>query len=356
MGGLGGFITIIEGDCIESMRAMKDRGERVQLCVTSPPYFGLRDYGADGQIGLEQTPAEYVAKMVSVFSAVRDVLDDDGTLWLNLGDSYAGSGKGAWNASDERKSSVKETYRPAFRPGSGRADGEVDARGQRNRNGLGPVSGIAAKNLMLIPSRVAMALQDDGWILRAACPWLKRNGMPDSTRDRPTQTIEWMFLFAKSPNYFYDGDAVKIAAKTGANGSRLDTGKTGAHQLGRSSNEPRVESTTRLRRSSDSFFESWQGMLQSDDGDPLAFVVNTKPYREAHFATFPPKLIEPCVLSGSRAGDTILDPFAGSGTTGEVAKNLGRNAVLLELNHEYAELARKRCGVASPTVGELDFP
>ena len=328
------------------MRAMKARGERVDMCVTSPPYFGLRDYGADGQIGLEATPGEYVSKLVDVFAALRDILADDGTLWLNLGDSYAGSGKGAWSAPDERKVNVEEVYRPT---GNTAREAAVTKLSGEDRK-----FGFKNKDLMMIPARVAMALQDDGWYLRSACPWLKRNAMPCSTRDRPTTSIETIFLLSKSPKYFYDNEAVKVLARTGANGSRFDTGKTAEHQLNRASTESRKEDGKRARRSSDWFFESWQGMLQDEDGDPLAFVVNTKPYREAHFATFPPKLIAPCIAAGCRKGGTVIDPFGGSGTTGEVATALGVNAVLCELNQEYVGLAAARNGLPTPILDLSD--
>lgn len=388
-------IKILTGDCRQTLAALPEKS--VQCCVTSPPYFGLRDYNVEGQIGLEPKPEEYVREMVLVFRSVRRVLKDDGVLWLNLGDSYAGSGKGA----------VKEVYRPSFRPGSGRADGEVDERGQRNRNGVGPVEGFKQKDLMLIPWRVAMALQSDGWYLRAACPWIKRNGMPDSTQDRPTQCVETIFMLTKSKRCFYDAEAVKITAKTGANGSRFDRGKTAAPHEGTISTKERAEDGKRLRRTSDWFFESWQGLLLDHDDEPSAFVVNLKGYKEAHFATFPPKLVEPCILSStSEHGEcpdcgmafvrvvektpmvidrserthemgrtrssgtmvepakscttgwraqcqcgknpipqTVLDPFGGSGTTGFVAAQFNRNAILCELNAEYVALAEKRCGL-----------
>jgi len=325
---------VIFGDCRDTMRDLKAQGVRVQCCVTSPPYFGLRDYGADGQIGLESTPNQYIAKLVEVFSALREILADDGTLWLNLGDSYAGSGKGAWSAPDERKVNVKEVYRPT---GNTAREAEVTKLAGEDRK-----FGFKNKDLMMIPARVAMALQADGWYLRSACPWLKRNAMPDSTRDRPTTSIETIFLLSKSPKYYYDNEAVKVLARTGANGSRFDIGKTAEHQLNRASTEPRKEDGKRARRASDWFFESWQGMLQDDEGDPLAFVVNTKPYREAHFATFPPKLIAPCIVAGCLTGGVVIDPFGGSGTTGEVATSLGRSAILCELNPDYVNLASAR--------------
>lgn len=321
---------ILIGDCRTVLAALPEKS--VQCCVTSPPYFGLRDYKVAGQIGLEPTPDEYVREMVTVFAAVRRVLKDDGVLWLNLGDSYSGA-----NA-------------VGFRPGSGRADGQVDARGQRNRNGVGGVDGLKQKNLLMIPARVAMALQADGWYLRAACPWIKRNGMPDSTQDRPTQCIETVFMLTKSKRCYYDAEAVKVPAKE-VSVRRLaqpnylnQIGSDRANAGGKTNgNLKAVGGSTRLRRTSDWFFESWQGLMLDSDDEPSAFVVNLKGYKEAHFATFPPKLVEPCVLSCSREGDTVIDPFFGAGTTGLVSLQLKRRCIGVELNPDYALMAQARC-------------
>lgn len=326
------------------MHALPDKS--IQACITSPPYFGLRSYGAgEKEIGREQTPAEYIAKMVAVFSEVKRLLTDDGTLWLNLGDSYAGSGRRAWNASDERKVNVKEVYRPSNGCAFGSKEGHSG-----HTHGVKPPEGYKSKDMFLIPARVAIALQSDGWYLRAACPWVKRNGMPDSTKDRPTQCVETIFMFTKTDRCYYDYEAVRLQAKTGANGSRFDTGKTVAPHEGTVSTKPRAEDGKRARRTNDNFFESWQGLWPDENGEPLAFVVNTKGFKGAHFATFPPKLIEPCVLASTRAGDTILDTFGGSGTTGLVAQQHGRSAILLELNPEYAAMACQRCGVCEEEI------
>lgn len=298
-------VTIHLGDCRDSLRAMKERGERAQMCVTSPPYFGLRDYGVDGQIGLEQTPDEYIAAMVEVFRCVRDVLADDGTLWLNIGDSYAGGSK----AGEKR-------------PGSGRADGVVDDRGQRNRNGVGLVDGCKPKDLIGVPWLLAFALRADGWYLRQDIIWHKPNPMPESVRDRCTKAHEYVFLLSKSERYFFDSEAMREDAIKGACGSSFNTGKTAEHQLGRSSSAERVEDGKRNRRS--------------------VWSVATRPYKGAHFATFPPALIEPCILAGSLHGDTVLDPFGGSGTTAGVALAHGRRSVLCELNPEYTALTDER--------------
>ena len=280
----------------------------VQMCVTSPPYYGLRDYGHPGQLGLEQTPEKYIAAMVEVFRCVRDVLRDDGTLWLNIGDSYAGGSK----AGEKR-------------PGSGRADGVVDDRGQRNRNGCGLVEGCKPKDLIGIPWMLAFALRADGWFLRQDIIWHKPNPMPESVRDRCTKAHEYIFLLSKSERYFFDSEAMREEAVKGAAGSSFNTGKTATHQLGRSSDAERVEDGKRNRRS--------------------VWTVATRPYKGSHFATFPPALIEPCILAGSRPGDIVLDPFMGSGTTAQVALQHGRRALGCELNPAYIDLIHQRLAV-----------
>lgn len=291
------------GDCVESLRKMPS--ESVHCCVTSPPYFGLRDYGVDGQIGLEATPDEFVHAMVTVFREVRRVLRDDGTLWLNIGDSYARTG------GTDRKVSASATV--------GSTRNTLKQMGDRKQRAP---DGLPEKNLIGIPWKVAFALQSDGWILRQDIIWHKPNPMPESVRDRCTKAHEYVFLMSKSPKYFFDGEAMREDAVKGAAGSTFNSGKTAAHQLGRSSEKARVEDGKRNRRS--------------------VWSVSTKPFKGAHFATFPPDLIEPCVLAGCPVGGIVLDPFGGSGTTAGVAIKHGRNAVLYELNPEYVELVSSR--------------
>lgn len=322
-------VQILTGDCRATLLTLPEKS--VQCCVTSPPYFGLRNYNVEGQIGLEPTPDEYVREMVAVFSVVKRVLKDDGVLWLNLGDSYANDSK--WGGSSGGKH-VKELH---GNTGVGRSK---------------KTTGIPAKNLIGIPWMVAFALRADGWTLRAACPWIKRNGMPDSTQDRPTQCIETVFMLTKSKTCYYDAESVKVKAKysgiAGMDGSGFKDPQTFSGKnadtplVGPRKAVPGISSGKRLRRSSDWFFESWQGLLLDSEDEPMAFVVNTKGYKGAHFATFPTALIEPCVFSTSRPGDTILDPFGGSGTTAEVATKHGRKAILCELNPEYVNLANQR--------------
>jgi DNA modification methylase len=297
------------GDCRDIMRGWAKEGIRAQTCVTSPPYFGLRDYGHDGQIGLEQTPDAYIAAMVEVFQCVRDVLTDDGTLWLNIGDSYAGAGY----------SNHKGTG------GTQREDGGK----QRHLSG----TGCKNKDLIGIPWMLAFALQADGWYLRQDIIWHKPNPMPESVRDRCTKAHEYIFLLSKSPKYYFDADAIREpcsedmqrrAAKghtRGANG-KLDLSRQDASTLRGAHAKAIDASRGRNRRS--------------------VWTVTTKPYKGAHFATFPPALIEPCVMAGSRSGDVVLDPFMGSGTTAMVARKLGRKYIGCELNESYGELQDER--------------
>ena len=314
---------IIEGDCIEGMRRLE--GQSVNCVVTSPPYFGLRDYGHDEQIGLEASPDAFVAKLVDVFREVRRVLRDDGTVWLNLGDSYAGS----WgNAGGHNRGNGTQRE---ITVGS-----VVKDQAERNGDFVPPAAngyaelGIKKKDLIGIPWRVAFALQADGWYLRQDIIWHKPNPMPESVRDRCTKAHEYIFLLSKSQKYYYDHDAIKEPAVGGTskgNGSRLAeqaikrtgniiSGGTAKSTLGTSADE------ARNRRS--------------------VWTVTTKPYKGAHFATFPPDLIRPCILAGCPKDGTVLDPFGGSGTTALVALEEGRKAVLCELNTDYIALAHKR--------------
>lgn len=269
----------------------------------------------DGQIGLEETPEAFVARLVEVFREVRRVLRDDGTLWLNLGDSYAAQRGG--------------THQPAETLAGGR--GGKTSTGERvNRDrhdGYNPTRnasaiGLKHKDLIGIPWRVAFALQADGWYLRQDIIWHKPNPMPESVTDRCTKSHEYLFLLSKSARYYFDAASMKEDAVKGAAGSSFNKGKTAKHQLGRSSAADRAETGKRNRRS--------------------VWTVTTKPFKGAHFATFPPDLIEPCVLAGSPPGGTVLDPFGGSGTTAGVALKHGRDAVLCELNPDYATMMPAR--------------
>jgi DNA modification methylase len=309
MAGEGEMNFVEFGDCREIMRDWVKEGIKAQMCVTSPPYFGLRDYGHPGQIGLEQTPEEYIAAMVEVFRCVRDVLADDGTLWLNLGDSYGAVGGNTYAGFNERWN------------GTGGAGNKQDAAlvGVTDRK---IATGLKPKNLLGIPWRVALALQADGWILRQDIIWHKPNPMPESVRDRCTKAHEYIFLMSKSERYYFDSEAMKEVAVRGHAGSDFRKGKTAIHQENRISQAERVDDGKRNRRS--------------------VWTVATRPYKGAHFATFPPALIEPCVLAGSRPGDIVLDPFMGSGTTAAVAKQHGRQYIGCELNEDYWPLQEER--------------
>jgi site-specific DNA-methyltransferase (cytosine-N4-specific) len=267
---------ILVGDCIQLLRSFPDA--HFQSCVTSPPYWGLRDYGVAGQIGAEPKLPDYIAALVNVFREVRRVLAKDGTVWLNLGDSYTSGGR-TWRQTDKKNPARAMTYR-ADTP-----------------------EGLKPKDLIGVPWKVAFALQADGWYLRSDIIWHKPNAHPESVKDRPSRVHEYVFLLTQSEDYFYDHDAVKETATGGGKRSRRSV---------------------------------WS--------------VNTEPFPDAHFATFPPALVAPCIKAGTRPNSKVLDPFFGSGTVGEVSFELGRQFVGIELKREYAEIARRRvmnrCGVA----------
>jgi DNA modification methylase len=333
------------GDCRETMRRWAAQGIKAQMCVTSPPYFGLRSYLPDEhadkplEIGLEQTPEQFIAGLVDVFRAVRDVLADDGTLWVNIGDSYARTG------GTDRK--VSETAQV------GSTRNTLEQMSDRTSNAA--ALGLKSKDLIGIPWMLAFALRADGWYLRQDIIWHKPNPMPESVRDRCTKAHEYVFLLSKSERYFFDSEAMREPAVKGAAGSEFHTGKTAAHQLGRASTKPRKQN-----RTNDSFVPgaTAHGGLhrEGSEREPESrnrrsvWTVATRPYKGAHFATFPPALIEPCILAGSRPGDVVLDCFMGSGTTAAVALQHGRQYLGCELNPEYKPLQDRRIADA---VGPL---
>jgi DNA modification methylase len=281
--------------------------ESVQCCVTSPPYWGLRDYGVSGQLGLEKTPEEYVAKMVAVFREVKRVLRNDGTLWLNLGDSYSGGGRG-------------------FGYG-GKQDTNKGCDGMPKSI---IADGLKSKDLVGIPWRVAFALQADGWYLRQDIIWSKPNPMPESVTDRCTKSHEYIFLLTKSARYYYDNEAIKEEA---AFDGRQDTIMKGSEKYA-----AEIVPNTSPQSVAVRGHERWPS--KDENGLQLrnkrsVWTVATQPYKEAHFATFPQEIPRTCILAGSKEGDTILDPFCGSGTTGEVALKLNRNFIGIELNEKY---------------------
>jgi DNA modification methylase len=296
------------GDCRETMRKWAAEGVKVQTCVTSPPYFGLRDYGHEGQIGLEQTPEQYIEAMVEVFRCVKDVLADDGTLWLNIGDSYNGSGG---------------NHKPHHNNDSG-FQGKIGADSYQGRGNK--IEGLKPKDLIGIPWMLAFALRADGWYLRQDIIWHKPNPMPESVRDRCTKAHEYIFLLSKSERYFYDVEAIK----------EPETMKPQRRLTPRKSNpDAKVHGMPIYRQAEGS---TGGGMRNRRS----VWTVNTKPYKGAHFATFPTALIEPCILAGSRPNDIVLDPFMGSGTTAAVAMQHGRQYLGCELNPEYGALQEQR--------------
>jgi len=333
-------VRILIGDCRERLRELPDQS--VHCCVTSPPYFGLRDYGVDGQMGLEATPAEFVEGMVALFREVRRVLRDDGTLWLNLGDSYAGS----WGARGRGEDT--NASRPDLEAKHGIA--------APARNGF---PGIKPKDLIGIPWRVAFALQADGWYLRQDIIWHKPNPMPESVKDRCTKAHEYLFLLSKSASYHFDAAAIRNPPSEALlqqirdgyeGGDTKDYASGGAQSA--SGTKARIIANARAKlrghdREHEGFRDKWDAMSREEQmalgsNKRSVWEVATQPFSEAHFATYPPALIEPCIKAGCPAGGVVLDPFGGAGTTGLVADRLQRDAILIELNPEYAEIARKR--------------
>jgi DNA modification methylase len=321
-------MNIIEfGDCRETMRKWAKEGVKAQTCVTSPPYYGLRDYGRDGQIGLEETPEQYIQAMVEVFRCVWDVLADDGTLWLNIGDSYA---SGGGKAQPHRNNSG----------GFGGSDGErtqgyAKAGGGFNRPAT--VGGqVKTKDLIGIPWMLAFALRADGWYLRQDIIWHKPNPMPESVQDRCTKAHEYIFLLSKSQKYHFDHEAIRekgeMTAEDSAGSVQRDTRET--HGVG--------GGNSGINKAKQKLAEELATLGYSTRNKRSVWTVPTKPFKGAHFATFPQELIEPCILAGAPVGGIVLDPFMGSGTTAQVAQNLGRQYIGCELNTDYKPLQDKR--------------
>lgn len=321
---------IILGDALDALRAMPS--DYAHACVTSPPYYGLRDYGVDGQIGLESTPQAFVARLVEVFREVRRVLRPDGTLWLNLGDTYAtgagavgdcpgGGEQGArWRGDASR---VRDSYRRDREP--------VIPRGPLTQPNRMKLPGLKPKDLIGIPWRAAFALQDDGWWLRQDIVWSKPNPMPESVRDRCTKSHEYLFLLAKSECYAWDPAAMQERAACPEGSGNTARNK---HVLA-SESDDRFRTKANLHKVGP----------RSTRNRRSVWTVSTKPFRGAHFATFPPDLIEPCVLASVPPGGIVLDPFFGAGTVGVVAVKHGRGFVGVELNPEYVAIARRRIGI-----------
>lgn len=347
-------IQIINGDCRTELAKLAD--ESVNCVVTSPPYFGLRDYGVDGQIGLEHTPEAFVAELVAVFREVRRVLRDDGVCWLNLGDSYTGSGKGG-NPDGGKQATNKGSQSVGCLYGTGRTAREAAVTNVTRHNfDLGP------KQLLGMPWRVALALQADGWILRQDIIWSKPNPMPESVQDRCTKAHEYVFLLSKSPRYHYDADAIAepVAPATISRLAQDVEAQEGSHRVpGKTNGAMKAvgKGNAKTFRGGGAYtggrsFDNSAGVERDSHGNApnetgtrnarSVWTIATQPFSEAHFATFPPELAERCIKAGCPVGGTVLDPFGGAGTTGMVADRLQRNAILIELNPAYAEIARNR--------------
>lgn len=330
--------------------------ESVQCAVTSPPYWGLRDYGISGQIGLEPTPGEYVDRMVAVFREVRRVLRSDGVLWLNLGDTYAAVGGPGWQGKNGARSGRRFTATRETVP--------------RSMPRVSP-EGIKPKDLVGVPWRVAFALQADGWWLRSDIVWAKPNPMPESITDRPTRSHEYLFLLTKRARYFYDADAIRepfqasslsLAALADGREVEADPSRYKTGQGRAAGRPPTKDGQVMMPRRKTADTPHAGGRRQAPEpGEPGAFhpkgrnkrsvwTIPTSPFPNAHFATFPPALVEPCILAGSRPGDTVLDPFAGAGTALLVADRLGRDGIGIELNPEYARLATARVSDEAPLL------
>ena len=341
-------VRILQGDCRDVLKTLPD--ESVHCVVTSPPYFGLRDYGVDGQIGLETEPQAFIDQLVTVFEEVRRVLRSDGIAWVNMGDSYANDGK--WGGHTGGKH-VRVLH------------GAPIGRNKR-------YTGLKPKDLIGVPWMLAFALRDAGWFLRQDIIWSKPNPMPESVRDRCTKAHEYIFLLSKNERYYFDQDAIlePVAASSVERlsqptidqqaGSDRVPGKTNGPMkaVSRSGNKERKPAGLRgipgasVTDPNGGVAGSvpWEG---SERNKRSVWTVTTQPFKEAHFATFPPALIEPCILAGCPAGGTVLDPFGGAGTTGLVADRHGRNAILVEINPEYAAMARNRIYNDAPLFADV---
>lgn len=332
-------MEILQGDCLAVLKTIPERS--IQMCVTSPPYYGLRDYGVDGQIGLEDTPQEFISRLVDVFREVRRVLKDDGTLWVNIGDSYCNS-NGYARASDQFQR-------------KGRNNAPANDRDLTRLH----ESGLKTKDLIGIPWMLAFALRADGWYLRQDIIWHKPNPMPESVKDRCTKAHEYIFLLSKSKKYYFDSKSISepVAQSTIDRLQQNIDAQAGSVIQGGGYSKPMKACMPKFGGSKygdscDTHFRTKSGREYNpipcgDGGYPRrnkrdVWTVTTKPYKGAHFATFPEDLIEPCILAGSREGDLVLDPFNGAATTGVVCKRLKREYLGIELNPEYVDISNER--------------
>ncbi len=359
---------IINGDALAELAKIPDG--IFNMCVTSPPYWGLRDYGKDGQIGLEKTPEEYIEKLVAIFREVRRTLRDDGTLWLNLGDSYWG-GKGQSGSRNPEEQDKRNKSGLSINKSYHQIAGYKKTRPSDGKHSI-----LKPKDLCMIPARVALALQSDGWWLRQDIIWHKPNPMPESVKDRCTKSHEYIFLLSKSIKYYYDYNAILEPANyDGRKCTMMKGSKKYKNGFGPTDNNPNTLARKGHERWNNKIYgrtgRKMEGTNYGGDGKGLhghsgyfdengnprfnlfkdgtparnkrsVWTVPTKPFSEAHFAVFPPDLIVPCILAGCPEGGLVLDPFFGSGTTGEVANRLGRYFCGIELNEKYIEIAQRR--------------
>lgn len=330
------MIDVKIGDCRDILKDIPD--ESINCCVTSPPYFGLRDFGHDKQIGLEDTPEEFVLQLVEVFRDIRRTLKNDGTLWLNLGDSYTGY-----------KANTGDTEYTGF---AGRPSHKTGWQFQD----------LKPKNLLGMPWRVAFALQADGWYLRQDIIWHKPNPMPESVKDRCTKAHEYIFLFSKSPRYYFDQDSIlepcspATHARLSQKNLKDQAGSTRSHG-GKRHNGP-MKATGRKfdpakGNKNNESFDGAMAIMPEKRNKRSVWTITTQPYKGSHFATFPLALVEPCILAGCPEEGTVLDPFGGSGTVGEFCRKNNRNAVLIELNPEYEQLINERAMLGYPELSSF---
>ena len=316
------MIDFLQGDVFDNIKKLDDNS--IDCVVTSPPYWGLRDYGVPGQLGLEPTYQDHIKNIVKLFRAMKPKLKDSATIWLNYGDSYAATVNGT-KVKDQVKNKVQFASKYLIKG---------DDRTFRDKPFSTIQGSIKPKDLVMIPNRIAIALQDDGWWIRSEIIWHKPNPMPESTKDRPTQCHEKIWLITKSKKYYYDAEAVREPCQDETI-RRMTLGNKG--KVGNNKNSTGWKQLNNYWGSEQSVKDANKGRNRRN-----VWTITTKPFKDAHFATFPKDLIEPCIKAGCPKGGIVLDPFGGAGTTGIVAQSLNRTAILIELNPEYIEIAKKR--------------
>ena len=321
-------IKILQGNCIDKIKELEDNS--IDCVVSSPPYFGLRDYGVDGQFGLEPTYQDYIANTVKVFETFKPKLKDTATIWWNVGDSYASFRPMGTSDNGQYGGIVSKAYSGHLKLNDIGRSGKTSKVPGNHYRGRGKISGcLKPKDLVMIPNRVAIALQEAGWYIRSEIIWHKPNPMPESVRDRPTSCHEKIWLITKSKKYYYDSDAIREPlAASSLNRLNQDI----KNQKGSTRGNGGMKSNGNMKAVGNKETRNKRNV----------WTITTKPFKDAHFATFPKDLIEPCIKAGCPEGGVVLDPFGGSGTTGIVATQNNRNAILIELNQKYIDIANKR--------------